>query len=49
MKRLKAVVTELYAVVSHKGQVTLAHVFSLSGKTVATIANLLTKSPLRLK
>ena len=47
MKRLKASVAELYAVVSHK--VTFAHVFSLSEKTDATIAILLTKSSVRLK
>ena len=47
MKRLKASVAELYAVVSHK--VTFAHVFSLSEKTDATIAILLTNSTVRLK
>lgn len=47
MKRLKASVAELSAVVSHK--VTFAHVFSLSGKTDATIAILLTKSSVCLK
>ena len=47
MKRLKASVAELSAVVSHK--VIFAHVFSLSGKTDATIAILLTKSSVCLK